>query len=176
MFVSIANSYVHDRAVAEDLVNDSFVRFWEKRDELQTDHFEAWLFQTVVRKCLDHLKACQTQTRIRETIHRSESRMLTYEINSLESCDPNRLFADEVETIFRESLERMPSITREVFLANRFQNMTYKEIADTYGLSVRRVTSEIQAALQQLRLSLKDYLPAALLFLLFGGDSGSFRL
>ena len=165
-FTTVANSYVHDAAVAEDLVNDSFVRLWEKRNEILTENFEAYLFQIVIRKCLDFLRSEQTQTKIRQNIHDTSYRMLTYEINSLESCDPGRLYASEVETLFRECIDRMPSITREVFLANRFRNMTYQEIAEERGMSVRQVTSEMQSALHLLRLSLKDYLPLALLLLL----------
>ena len=165
-FTTVANSYVHDAAVAEDLVNDSFVRLWEKRSEILTENFEAYLFQILVRKCLDFLRSEQTQTKIRQNIHDTSYRMLTYEINSLESCDPGRLYASEVETLFRECIDRMPGITREVFLANRFRNMTYQEIAEERGMSVRQVTSEMQSALHLLRLSLKDYLPLALLLLL----------
>lgn len=165
-FTTVANSYVHDAAVAEDLVNDSFVRLWEKRNEIHTDNFEAYLFQILVHKCLDYLKSEQTQTKIRQNIHDTSYRMLTYEINSLESCDPGRLYASEVETLFRECIDHMPSITREVFLANRFRNMTYQEIAEERGMSVRQVTSEMQTALQLLRRTLKDYLPLALLLLL----------
>lgn len=165
-FTTVANSYVHDAAVAEDLVNDSFVRLWEKRNEILTENFEAYLFQIVIRKCLDFLRSEQTQTKIRQDIHHANSRMLMHEINSLESCDPGRLYASEVEALFRDCMARMPDITREVFLANRFGNKTYQEIAEELGLSVRRVTTEMQTALQLLRRTLKDYLPLALLLLL----------
>lgn len=166
LFVTVANSYVHDRPIAEDLVNDSFVRLWEKRGEIITENFEAYLFQILVRKCLDYLRSEQTQTKIRQNIHDTSYRMLTYEINSLESCDPGRLYASEVEALFRDCMDRMPDITREVFLANRFGNKTYQEIAEELGLSVRRVTTEMQTALQLLRRTLKDYLPLALMLLL----------
>lgn len=165
-FTTVANSYVHDAAVAEDLVNDSFVRLWEKRNEILTENFEAYLFQIVIRKCLDFLRSEQTQTKIRQDIHHANSRMLMHEINSLESCDPGRLYASEVEAHFRDCMDRMPDITREVFLANRFGNKTYQEIAEELGLSVRRVTTEMQTALQLLRRTLKDYLPLALMLLL----------
>lgn len=165
LFVTVANSYVHDSVIAEDLVNDSFVRLWERRDDIQTGNFEAYLFRTLIHKCLDHLKSEKTQIKIRQNIHQVNYRMLIYEINSLESCNPNRLYINEIETIFRECIDKMPSITRKVFLANRFHEKTYQEIADEQGISVRQVTSEIQRALQLLRHALKDYLPL-LIFLL----------
>ncbi len=166
-FVRIANSYVHDRAVAEDLVNDSFVRLWEKRSEILTDSFESYVFHTVVRKCLDHLKSEKTQSQIRQHIGQSRYRMLAYEINSLESSDPGRLYESEVERLIQEAVDRMPARTREIFLAHRMENKTYQEIAETYGIPVRRVSAEIQSALRFLRHALKDYLPAVLLAALF---------
>lgn len=42
MFVSIANSYVHQYHVAEDIVNDSFIRLWEKRAETQTANWSSF--------------------------------------------------------------------------------------------------------------------------------------
>lgn len=166
-FVAIADSYLHDTSVAEDIVNDSFIRLWEKRDELLTDNYEGYLFQIVIRKCLDYLRSLRTQQLVRQDMHDAGNRMLSYEINSLESCDPNLLFAQEIETLFRQCVDRMPALTREVFLANRFRNKTYQEIADETGLTYRKVTSEMQAALQFLRRSLKDYLPVLLLFVYF---------
>lgn len=162
-FVIVANSYVHDLEVAEDLVNDSFVKLWEKRSEILTDNFEAYLFQIVIRRCLDHLKSEHTQSRIRQNLHQAKYRMLAYEINSLSGCDPNRLYAHEIERLYQECIAQMPTLSREVFLANRIQNKTYKEIAEEQGISVRQVTTEIQNALACLRRALKDYLPILLL-------------
>lgn len=162
-FVIVANSYVHDSEVAEDLVNDSFVKLWEKRDEILTDNFEAYLFQIVIHRCLDHLKSEHTKSRIRQNLHQTKYRMLTYEINSLAGCDPGRIYANEIERLFQECVEQMPTLTREIFLANRFRNKTYREIAEEQGISVRQVTSEIQTALASLRQALKDYLPILIL-------------
>lgn len=164
-FVRVANSYVHDTPVAEDLVNDSFVRLWEKRDEILTNNFEAYLFQIVIRRCLDYLKTQKTQIQIREKMHESGYRLLLHEINSLESCNPEQLYTRDMERLILETIERMPALTREIFLAHRDQNQTYQEIADRFGVSVRRVTHEIQRALQELRFSLKDYLPSLSLLL-----------
>ena len=52
----------------------------------------------------------------------------------------------------------MPKLTREIFIASRFDDKTYNEIAQDYRLTVRQVTSHIQYALRTLRLALKDYI------------------
>lgn len=158
LYITIANSYVHDTETAADLVHDSFVKLWEKRNELRTGNFEAWLFETVTNRCLDWLKSKQTRSRILQNLHDASYRMLLYEIGSLENINPDKLYAREVEDLFRECIERMPTITRKVFVDSRFENKTYKEISEEHGISSRRVTSEIQTALKMLRVSLKDYI------------------
>ena len=44
--------------------------------------------------------------------------------------------------------------------------MSYKEIAEKYGITVRRVEFELEKAVKQLRVALKDYLPVLLMLLL----------
>ena len=73
------------------------------------------------------------------------------------------MLGDEARNIYAEELSRMPELTRAVFLASRDEGLTYQEIALRYGISVRKVTSEIQKALCKLRISLKDYLCLILL-------------
>lgn len=171
MFVKIANSYVHDDSAAEDIVNECFIRMWEKRDELKTENYESYAFKSIVNRCLDHLKVENNRTRIQKNIYETNSRMQSYEINSLESLNPERLFADEINTLVEHCLKRMPEVTRKVFLASRIDEKTYGEISEIYGIPVRQVTSHIQFALKALRNSLKDYLPIILAFVMLHATS-----
>ena len=171
MFVKIANSYIHDDSAAEDIVNECFIRMWEKRDELKTENYEPYAFKSIVNRCLDHLKVENNRTRIQKNIYETNSRMQSYEINSLESLNPERLFADEINTLVEHCLKRMPEVTRKVFLASRIDEKTYGEISEIYGIPVRQVTSHIQFALKALRNSLKDYLPIILAFVMLHATS-----
>ena len=45
------------------------------------------------------------------------------------------------------------------------EGMSYKEIAEKYGITVRRVEFELEKAVKQLRVALKDYLPVLLMLL-----------
>lgn len=171
MFVKIANSYIHDDSAAEDIVNECFIRMWEKRDELKTENYESYAFKSIVNRCLDHLKVENNRTRIQKNIYETNSRMQSYEINSLESLNPERLFADEINTLVEHCLKRMPEVTRKVFFASRIDEKTYGEISEIYGIPVRQVTSHIQFALKALRNSLKDYLPIILAFVMLHATS-----
>ncbi len=168
-FVIIARRYVRDIMVAEDIVTDSFLTFWERREAKSGAEINvpAYLLTIVKNNCLNYLSAQQRHLRIEQHIHTTQSRLVDASIRSLDMCDPNLLFAKEVSQIVERELESMPELTRFIFEASRFRDKTYAEIAQEYGVSVRRVTSEIQTALSTLRSALKDYLPMASFVLVF---------
>lgn len=88
------------------------------------------------------------------------------DIRSLEAFDPREIFTGEVSEIIERSLEALPELTREVFLARRFGDKSYKEIAAERGITLRRVEFELEKAVRQLRIALKDYLPWIVILLL----------
>lgn len=77
-------------------------------------------------------------------------------------CDPERLFEGEVERIVRDCLDEMPELTRSVFTEQRLRDAPTARSPAQYGISERRVETELGKALGKLRLALRDYLPAAL--------------
>ncbi|OUN76818.1 hypothetical protein B5G09_08755 [Alistipes sp. An54] len=165
-FVVIAQRYVRDAMVAEDLVTDSFVSFWENRERLDGDtNHAAYLLTIVKNKCLNWLHAQQLHLRVEKQLQGQQYRMVAANILSLEACNPTGLFAEEVKRIVERTLENMPDLTRQVFESNRFSDKTYAEIAEELGISQRRVTSEMQRALSLLRKDLRDYLPFAFILL-----------
>lgn len=165
-YLHFALRFVRERSAAEDLINDSFVTFWERREMLPPETVcEAYFYTIVKNKCLNYLRDRQTRSRIHDDLHDTSWRLRQYDLASLESYDPNLIFSSEIQTILEEQLRSLPDLTRCIFRDNRFEHLTYEEIARKYDISVWKVAREIQTALQSLRHALKDYLPM-LLFLL----------
>ena len=171
MYINIAFSYVHDTSASEDIVSESFIRLWEKRDEVRTGTYESFMFKIVVNRCLNHLRAEKILSRNTEELEKSRKSMIDFEIKSLSSCDPVKVYESEVMEIFQESIAKMPDITRRVFTASRFESLTYEEISAKMHIPVRKVTAEMQAALKFLRSTLKDYLPTMLILILLKGHT-----
>lgn len=158
--VTIASRYVRDNVVAEDIVADSFASFWKKMEYLSEDtNHPAYLLTIVKNNCLNWLQAKSAHLHAEQQIHSLQARLAEQSARSLNALDPNRLFAREVEKIIAETISRMPELTRTVFLKSRMDGMTYAQIAEMSGISVRQVTSEIQKALVLLRKDLTDYIP-----------------
>ena len=163
-FEAIACRYVRSAAVAEDLVSDSFMSFWENRGRIPADaNLQAYILIIVRNKCLDWLRAQSLHAKIEQEVYELRRRVLAADIRSLQAFNPEEIFSEEVAAIVRQSLDRLPELTRDVFIARRFEEMSYKEIAEKYGITVRRVEFELEKAVKQLRVALKDYLPVLLI-------------
>lgn len=163
-FVLIACSYLRDRALAEDLVTDCFMHCWEKRLEIGsvTENIPAYMLGIIRHKCMDALRARQQHLQTHQQIYQIGLRNIRENLAALEECDLAKiLFRAEVEEIFRRRLSEMPELAAQIFMANRFEDQTYQEIARRYHISVRKVTREIQRCLKLLREDLGDYLPLA---------------
>lgn len=157
-FIRFAVSYIADTAVAEDIVMESFVAAWEKREILTLSSFPAYTLTSIKNKCLNHLRAQGVRQRAAETIHSHGARMLDNRIATLEACDPEELFSDEARKLVNEALAGMPARTREIFQRSRFHGESYKQIALEMDTTVKSVEFEISKAMKVLRVALKDYL------------------
>ena len=160
-FVRIAMSYVRDRMAAEDIVTDSYMAFWENRHELETANVPAWLYTVVVRKCRNWLREKVSHERIHNNLQKTELRILTEYVLRREADDPKHLMMDEALRIVERELGRMSPIRRRIFIAHRYDNMSYREIAAICSLTECQVDYELRAAKKTLSIALKDYLPLA---------------
>ena len=69
---------------------------------------------------------------------------------------------EELAKRIEDAVAALPESYREAFVMHRFRDMSYKEIAETLGVSPKTIDYRIQQALKQLRMDLKDYLPLLL--------------
>ena len=162
-YLQYALRFVHNPDVAEDLINESFANLWEKRSSIPDDTIIERYFYTIIKNvCLNWLRNRETHYRVENKIYDASYKLLQYEISMLENFDPNQIFTNEIQEILTEQLAKMPALTRQIFMDNRFSDLTYEEIAAKHSISVFKVTREIHTAISLLRISLQDYLPAYL--------------
>lgn len=154
-----AKSYVHDDLAAEDIASESLIKLWEKLKAENIDYIEPLLLTILKNKALDYLKHEEVKRTAFESMVDWQQQELSIRISTLESCDPNEIFSDEVESIIRETLKALSDQTRQAFLLSRFENKSNKEIAEQMGISIKGVEYHISKALKALRITLKDYLP-----------------
>lgn len=158
-FIRFAQGYVNEKESAEDFVSEAFTTYWENRNSLIPDTKPQAYILTIVRnKCLNHLQHMQVKQRTENQLNDHAAWRLSIRINTLQACDPELLFSDEIERIIDETLRRLPKKTRQIFMLSRFDGLSYKEIAGNMNLSTKSIEFHISKALSQFRLSLKDFI------------------
>lgn len=157
-FIHFAIGYLKDEQVAEDFVSEAFTIYWEKRNELIKDTIpQAFILNIIKNKCLNHLKHTQIRKRVTNELRDHSEWLLQTKISTLEACDPDFIYSQELQDIIDNTLKRLPKKTQQIFSFSRDLGLTYKEIAVETNLSQKAVEFHISKALHQLRLSLKDF-------------------
>lgn len=146
--------YVHDGAESEDLAQETFASLWTNRDRIDpTRNIRSFVFTIARNKALNHLSALRT--RLTDPLER-DSVALSIESLSSEHMI-SRIDAMDLKRIIDLVYEKMPEMTRKIFIMNRDENMTYEEIAETTGLSVKKVEYNMVKALKQFRSKLSIF-------------------
>lgn len=142
---------------AEEIVQDVMLWLWENRE---TQTFETslsqYLFKTVYHRAINQIVRHQSQLRADTLFYENMQEMLQ---------DTDFYQLEELQRRIREAVDALPPAYREAFVMHRFDNKSYKEIAEILQVSPKTVDYRIQQALKQLRITLKDYLPLILLLL-----------
>lgn len=160
-----AKEYVLFDEEAENIVQDIFLMLWEKRDALRVDvSLTAYLFTLVKNKCIDFLRHQMVEQMYSENVKHEYNEELNVKLFALESFDHNFSSEEDIETLLRNAIDKLPKRCRLIFIKSRIEGKKYKEIAEELNLSVNTVEGQISIALKKLREELKDYLPL-LLFL-----------
>ena len=139
---------------AEEIVEDSLLWIWENRETLGIESsLNSYLFKMVYRRALNKLAHIDATQRADTRFYEEMQEMLQ---------DTDYYQIEELAKRIEDAVAALPESYREAFVMHRFRDMSYKEIAETLGVSPKTIDYRIQQALKQLRVDLKDYLPLLL--------------
>lgn len=142
--VLFAITYVKEKSIAEELVQDTFLTMWEKRDELAfNDKLRSYLYTSVKNRCFNHLSKKRLKFQDKEDI--------VYETKGDYPNPIESLTKKETEAKIQEGIGLLPDKCKRVFLLSRNEQMTYKEIANFQEVSVKTVENQMGFALKFLR-------------------------
>lgn len=154
-----ARLYVRNDQVAENIATESLIKLWETMKEVQVEKPLALLLTILKHKSLDYLRKQQSMQDAFEVMCEWQQRELSIRISTLDACNPDDIFSEEIQSILTKTLDELPPQTQKVFMMSRFEQKSGKEIAEALGITVKGVDYHIAKALKALRISLKDYLP-----------------
>lgn len=138
---------VKTQETAEDIVQDCFIKLWEKKEELSIEgNVNAYLAKMIRNRCLDFIKKKKIQTsELNETYQ-----------GAIENND--QLELADLQASITEIIDALPEKCRQTFVLSRFEELSYKEIAEQLDISKKTVEAHISKALKSLRKNLKQFL------------------
>lgn len=129
-FIRIAYSYINDMEMATDITTDGFMYLWEHREHLDFDvNIKGYIYNYVKTRCISHLRKRKSMLKAQSELYKKEQWRIESSINTLSNEEQiGKLFQSEIIEIYRRELAKMPSLTRNVFLASRLEDMTYHKL------------------------------------------------
>ena len=156
MLSIIAKSFVKNNELAEELVNDVFVKIWERREFfLINTSLRAYLAKSVQNRCINYLRQNRKKTNLREPLTEN----MNYEMLRWSDDYPlDKLMEKELADDIEKSVAKLPERCRQIFLLSRDKGLQYDQIAENLNISVNTVKAQMKIALSKLREYLREYL------------------
>ncbi len=128
----------NDIDLAEDLAQEAFIRLWNNKEKVLLEKAKSFVFTVSGNLFLDHVRHQKVKTNYKNG----------FEIR-YENDNPHFLVEmAEFKIKLEAAIQSMPEGAREVFLLNRMEKMTYNQIAESLGLSVKAIEKRMQKALE----------------------------
>jgi RNA polymerase sigma-70 factor (ECF subfamily) len=136
--VLFAMRFLHDKDLSESIVQEVFVRLWEKRKNGDIQSLKNYLVVSVRNRCHNELK--------RQGVVRD------YEKKSVQEVASWPVFKDKeyLERI-NQTIDSLPVQRKKIFKMSRLEGLKYKEIANQLGISPKTVEAQMGKALKYLR-------------------------
>lgn len=148
--VNHAIRFVKEKEFAEEIVQDSFVAFWNKRKELMiTTSLSGYLYQIVRNRCLNYLKSKNYK----------DMQLLTQEmyVESSQDSISESLDEHDLVKIIDAAIQSLPEKTHLFFNLSREEDLSYKEIGEKLSVSVKTVEYHVSRALKVIRKALEQH-------------------
>lgn len=145
---AFSGTYFKDEVVAEEVVQEVFVKIWERRALLDEDlSFKAYLFQIIKNHIYN--------------IFRKKINEVSYEnapVSNSYNHNPTEELHDLIDLQERtyEVIEKLPHVQKNIFTLSRFEELSNDEISQKLNLSKRTVEHHIYLALKTLKKSLSS--------------------
>ncbi|MFH5883063.1 RNA polymerase sigma-70 factor [Halalkalibaculum sp. DA3122] len=142
--IHFAMRYTRRKTVASDIVQDAFVKLWEKRRNIDPGQsIKAYIYRTVRNKALNYIRDHSDETVGLEVLNDTPADTETeIQLNDR---------SEQLWELLKQWIEELPDRQREAFKLSRFDGLDHEEIAGVMNISSNTVNNHIVAALDNLR-------------------------
>ncbi|MCR4030764.1 MULTISPECIES: RNA polymerase sigma factor [Flavobacterium] len=161
-----ANSLVKNIYSAEDIVQNVFIKVWEQRTRLKSDHsLKSFLYKLTYNEFIDLYRKNQSLFSLEKSYYDA--------LNGIVQEEDSEAFQRVLNAVNKE-IQNLPPKCKEVFILSKKEGLTNIEIAEHLDVSIKTVEAQITKAFSILRSSLEEKV-RSVLFLLFSAKK-KFRL
>lgn len=140
--------HTYNYEVAEDLLQDSFVKIFTRLESLQNyETFNGWAYRIALNTCYSYLRS--KKSKLRDTIPLDEAKRIV-------NADSRDVQEKEIRKPLDEAIESLPQGLKSVFLLHDVQGFKHEEIAQMLGCSTGTSKSQLFKARMKIRVYLKD--------------------
>ena len=126
--------YLKDEKISEEIVQDSFMKLWEIRESLNEQfNIRNFLYTITKNNCLNYLRNQKTVLKHQENLKYLEMQFNYEALDKLGSY----IEFEELRGKIDQSIAALPEDLKETFLLSRFDELTYKEIAQKQSISIK---------------------------------------
>jgi len=141
--ILVADKYVNDIYVAEEVVQDVFLKIWENKESLlYVSSIAAYLYKSVVNASINYINR---QKNIEKHHLRIAADTTEEDIESITA-------QNQLIVLLYNEIELLPEKCQKVFKLSRIQGLKYKQIAVELGISEKTVENHMGNALRLLRI------------------------
>ncbi len=157
LFISAFN-LLKDKDACEDIIQDIFIRIWDRRHEIEIKtSFKAYLFASMRYEVFRQIKLGNAREDIFNCLNQVFKDPSPYE---------NLVHKDMLAKV-DSVIGGLPDKCREVYRLSREEQLSHKEISERLDISPKTVETHITKALKHLRISLQQILTLQLIYFFF---------
>jgi len=159
MVTNTCRGFVSSYADAEDLAQDVFIELFESLPEFRHESkLSTWIYRIAVNKSLNYIRKKK-----RENIFSSfgllfdaSEKQPTKEVSNPNSSDEadRQINERELHETLKKAINRLPKNQKIAFILNKYQDLSYKEVAEVMDLSL----SSVESLLFRAKVNLQEFL------------------
>ena len=140
--ISTAFKFVKDLQIAEDIVQDSFIKAFKALESFREDSsFYTWIYRIAVNTSKNFLVSKKRKS---ELLNSDLSEEASYEIEPVETYSPEDLLqASQLKKVITETIDQLGEDTRTALTLRELDGLSYEQIADVVNCPVGTVRSRI---------------------------------
>jgi RNA polymerase sigma-70 factor (ECF subfamily) len=147
----LAKRYLKDQHLAEDAVQDIFIKLWNKRTKLKPSSSTGYLFAMMKNHLIDTIRKQNTSTKAKKEYKKVSPQ------KSRKDRTAEKIIYEEYRTVVNRALDKLSPARRKVFEMKNFEGLSNAQVAKKKDVSVNTVKTQYYLGSKYIRNYLKKH-------------------